>query len=287
MCPMLDWLPLADSTELFVFVLLVLARLLQSIRSLFALLLRLYSKYPARTNRKITTEPISERKARLKMYLPVLSLQLKKSDILMSHLCLFCLLFCFEARCFQAGLFLVISLLSFWSEKTATNTDMKGLCSRTKSCHKVFGHVFYSVAINTDDFRSLWAVSGEFAVPSNGRCVIAGFRIALEVNCYLCTHIISPSSNDQRHKHSAISNPCSIFNHRFLAVYQHIPECVKRILTFWYPNYFGSWKRMTQLTSLHWNSSSRFGTGNQTNLAVIINVVVTILKHVYTIFKLP
>ena len=123
MCPMLDWLPLADSTELFVFVLLVLARLLQSILSLFALLLRLYSKYPARTNRKITTEPISERKARLKMYLPVLSLQLKKSDILMSHLCFFfCFLFCFEARCFEAGLFLVISLLrlSFWSEKTAT-----------------------------------------------------------------------------------------------------------------------------------------------------------------------
>lgn len=93
MCPMLDWLPLADSTELFVFVLLVLARLLQSILSFFALLLRLYSKYPARANRKITTEPISERKARLKMYLPVLSLQLKKSDILMSHLCFFFLLF--------------------------------------------------------------------------------------------------------------------------------------------------------------------------------------------------
>lgn len=92
----------------------------------------------------------------------------------------------------------------------------------------------------TDVFRSLWVVSGEFAVPSNGRCVIAGSRIALEVNCYLCTHLISPSSNDQRHKHSAISNPCSIFNHKFLAVYQHTPECVKRILTFWYPNYFGS-----------------------------------------------
>jgi len=164
---------------------------------------------------------------------------------------------------------------------------MKGLCSRTKSCHQVFGYVFYSVAINTDDFRSLWAVSGEFVVPSNGRCVIAGFRIALEVNCYLCTHLISPSSNDQRHKHSAISNPCSIFNHRFLAVYQHTPECVKRILTFWYPNYFGSWKRMTQLTSLRWNSSPfflSFGTANQTNLAVIINVLVTILKtRVYNI----
>lgn len=107
MCPMLDWLPLADSTELFVFVLLVLARLLQSILSFFALLLRLYSKYPARTNRKITTEPISERKARLKMYLPVLSLQLKKSDILMSHLCFF-FAFCFALK------LVALKLVFFW-----------------------------------------------------------------------------------------------------------------------------------------------------------------------------
>ena len=123
MCPMLDWLPLADSTELFVFVLLVLARLLQSILSFFALLLRLYSKYPARTNRKITKEPISERKARLKMYLPVLSLQLKKSDILMSHLCFFFpICFALKLVALKLVFFLVISLLklSFWSEKTAT-----------------------------------------------------------------------------------------------------------------------------------------------------------------------
>lgn len=108
MCPMLDWLPLADSTELFVFVLLVLARLLQSILSLFALLLRLYSKYPARANRKITTEPIRERKARLKMYLPVLSLQLKKSDILMSHSCFFFFAFCFALK------LVALKLVFFW-----------------------------------------------------------------------------------------------------------------------------------------------------------------------------
>ena len=122
-------------------------------------------------------------------------------------------------------------------------------------------------------------------MPSNGRCVIAGFRIALEVNCYLCTHLISPSSNDQRHKHSAISNPCSIFNYRFLAVYQDTPECVKRILTFWYPNYFGSWKRMTQLTHFFaLKQLSFFLSFGQTNLAVIINVLVIILKtRVYNI----
>lgn len=128
MCPMLDWLPLADSTELFVFVLLVLARLLQSILSFFALLLRLYRKYPARTNRKITTEPISERKARLKMYLPVLSLQLKKSDILMSHLCFFFLLFVllWSSLLWSWSFFWLSRCLGFLSDQRKQRPEKEG-----------------------------------------------------------------------------------------------------------------------------------------------------------------